>query len=253
MTHSKSALVPLGSPVQAGGPIRMSSRLFRCAAMALALHAASSSAANQDQVLPVTVSAAETAPAPAADALPAIPVGTPVVIEIAEPLASSSNKRGDVFAITLVEQLLLDGIERLPRGTRGTGEIVHAAAARGGGAPGELLIAARTLETPQGQLPLRGLKLGATGDDNSGMALGVSLAAGPFAMFIRGREIEIPAGTRGIAKTKAAAPPATSTTAAVMPDTTNTSDPTVETGNGSSAVAEPVVPSQPETPVQSKE
>lgn len=231
----------------------MSSRLFRCAAMALALHAASSYAANQDQVLPAPVSAAETAPAPAADALPAIPVGTPVIIEIAQPLASSTNKRGDVFAITLVEPVLLDGVERLPRGTRGTGQIVHAAAARGGGAPGELLIAARTLETPQGQLLLRGFSLGAAGDDNSGMALGVSIAAGPFAMFIRGREIEIPAGTRGMAKTKAATTSAASETPAAIPDTTNISDPAVETGNGSTAVAEPVVPTQPETPVQSKE
>lgn len=233
----------------------MSSGLFRCAAMVLALHAASSNAANQEQVMPAAVATAQEASAHAAvaGALDAIPVGTPVIIEIAEPLASSTNKRGDVFAITLVEPLLLDGVERLPRGTRGTGEIVHAAAARGGGAPGELLIAARTLETPQGQLPLRGFKLGATGDDNSGMALGVSLAAGPFAMFIRGREIQIPAGTRGIAKTKAAATPAAGAPPAAMPDTTNTVDPVVESSTYSSAAAEPVVPSQPETPVQTKE
>lgn len=231
----------------------MSSRLFRCAAMALALHAASSSAASQDQILPAPVSAAETAPALTAETAPVIPAGTPVIIEITESLASSTHKRGDAFAITLVEPLLLDGIERLPRGTRGTGEIVHAAAARGGGAPGELLIAARTLETPQGQLPLRGFKLGATGDDNSGMALGVSIAAGPFAMFIRGREIEIPAGTRGIAKTMAAATPVKSTTAAATPAATNTSDAAVQTGNGNTAIAEPVVPSQPETPAKSKE
>ena len=49
-------------------------------------------------------------------------------------------------------------------------------------------------------MPLRGLKLGVAGADNSGMAIGVSLAAGPFAMFIRGREIEIPALTRVEAK-----------------------------------------------------
>lgn len=231
----------------------MSSLLFRCVAMALALHAASSNAANQGLDSHALASAVETAPAPAADTLPMIPAGTPVIIEIAEPLASSTNKRGDVFAITLVEPLLLDGVERLPRGIRGTGQIVHAAAARGGGAPGELLIAARTLETSQGQLLLRGFSLGAAGDDNTGMALGVSIAAGPFAMFIRGREIEIPAGTRGIARTKAAARPVTSATPAAEPDTTSHPDPAVDSGNGSTAVAGPVVPPPPETPAQSKE
>lgn len=231
----------------------MSSLLFRCVAMALALHAASSNAANQGLDSHALASAVETAPAPAADTLPMIPAGTPVIIEIAEPLASSTNKRGDVFAITLVEPLLLDGVERLPRGIRGTGQIVHAAAARGGGAPGELLIAARTLETSQGQMLLRGFCLGAAGDDNTGMALGVSIAAGPFAMFIRGREIEIPAGTRGIARTKAAATPVTTTTPAAEPDTTSHPDPAVDSGNGSTAAAGPVVPPPPETPAQSKE
>ena len=90
----------------------------------------------------------------------------------------------------------MDGHELIPAGTPVRGEVVHAAAARGGGAPGELLLAARSLDIDGLTIRLRGLKLGGTGDDNSGMALGVSFAAGPFAMFIRGTEIEVPAGTR---------------------------------------------------------
>lgn len=136
-------------------------------------------------------------------AMAVIPDGTVVSIEITEPLASSTHKRGDTFSLALLDPILIDGVELVPAGTPGTGQIIHAAAARGGGAPGELLIAARSLETASGPLPLRGFKLGATGDDNSGMALGVSLAAGAFAMFIRGREVVIPAGTHGSAKVKA--------------------------------------------------
>lgn len=152
---------------------------------------------------------------PAANGMLAIPAGTQVTIEITEPLSSSTRKRGDMFKLALAEPLVLDGSELLPAGTTGSGEIVHAASARGGGAPGELLIAARTLDGPNGTVLLRGFKLGATGEDNSGMALGVSIAAGPFAMFIRGREIEIPAGTRGFAKVKAAVAVATP----ALPDT----------------------------------
>lgn len=243
----------------------MSSRMFRAAAMASVLFAATSNAANQEHVLAEPVPVAEETSLQTAAALPPIPAGTPVIIEIAEPLASSTHVRGQVFAITLAKSLVLDGVERLPRGTRGTGEIVHAAAARGGGAPGELLISARTLETPQGQLQLRGFKLGATGDDNSGMALGISTAIGPFAMFIRGREIQIPAGTRGIAKTKAALPPpsAESGIPMAMPDTSSEAPqppisktpppPAFETSDDADAGAQPPVSSQPEIPVQSKE
>ena len=241
----------------------MSLAIFRYATMALVLHATCSSAAVQEQVSPTPRATEQTNLTGLTEAATAIPAGTPVFIEIAEPLASSTHKRGDIFAITLAEPLVLDGVERLPRGTRGTGEIVHAAAARGGGAPGELLIAARTLETAQGPLLLRGFKLGATGDDNSGMAIGVSLGAGPFAMFIRGREIVIPAGTRGAAKTKAAPAPTTSAMPVAMPragiqtqahaDTESAVDPVVESRDSVDATAGPLVTSQPENPVQPKE
>ena len=125
-----------------------------------------------------------------------VPANTVVDLEILDLLDSYQHKRGDKFRIRVVTSVAIDGTSLIAAGTLGVGEIVHAAAARGGGAPGELLIAARSLDIDGQPAPLRGLKLGVTGDDNSGMALGVSFAAGPFAMFIRGREIEIPAGTR---------------------------------------------------------
>lgn len=215
-TYSQLSGLQLRSGFGQGEPITVQCRKAVSATMALVLSAASMGASSADQgptttghepvasSLPLT-NAAETAN-PRTD-ITAIPPGTVVVIEVGQSLASSTHKRGDIFPIQLVEPLLLDGAVLLPQGTRGTGEIVHAAAARSGGAPGELLIAARSLETPTGTLPLRGFKLGATGGDNSGMALGVSLAAGPFALFIRGREIVIPAGTRGMARTKALVAP----------------------------------------------
>jgi hypothetical protein len=194
---------------------------------------------------------------------PAIPAGTTLVIELGQTLTSHAQKRGDHFPILLAEPLLVDCAEVLPRGTRGTGQIVHAAAARGGGAPGELLISARSLETPQGPRLLRGFKLGATGEDNSGMALGVSTAIGPFAMFIRGREIEIPAGTRGIAKTKTtmapiggAMSPASSpanSQVQVLSASEVTHQPAPEFPGEADPAAQPVFSSQPETPAQPKE
>lgn len=128
------------------------------------------------------------------------PASTVVALEILDTLNSSRHRRGDAFALRVAEAVVVDGTVVIPVGTTGRGEVVHAAAARGGGAPGELLIAARTLDLDGRSIPLRGLKLGVTGGDNSGMAIGVSLAAGPFALFIRGHEIEIPAGTRVTAK-----------------------------------------------------
>jgi len=171
------------------------------AALAMADACAQAAPASQP-----TEAVAASAAIPASPATPdpaaccQIPAGTLVRLEILDLLNSSQRKRGDKFGLRVAAPIIVDGKERVPAGTIGVGEIVHAAAARGGGAPGELLIAARSLDLHGQMIPLRGLKLGVAGGDNSGMALGVSLAAGPFALFIRGREIEIPALTRVEAK-----------------------------------------------------
>lgn len=170
--------------------------------MLIALVAAVCNACAQTQMETGGVSAATPTPVegiPSAapeDACCRVPANTVVVLEILDLLNSYQHRRGDKFRIRVVTSVVIDGTSLIAAGTLGIGEIVHAAAARGGGAPGELLIAARSLDIDGQPAPLRGLKLGVTGRDNSEMALGVSLAAGPFAMFIRGREIEIPAGTR---------------------------------------------------------
>lgn len=156
-------------------------------------HAQSPTGANVPAAVEDTVAGADAACCQ-------LPAGHLIDLEIAQPLNSWEFKRGDAFLLTVAVPVLVDSREVIPAGTPVHGEIVHAAAARGGGAPGELLIAARSLEVSGQILRLRGLKLGGAGDDNSGMALGVSFAAGPFAMFIRGTEIEIPPGTRVHAK-----------------------------------------------------
>lgn len=178
---------------------------------------------GNEAVVATTRDGTASAPPHSEDSQTSVPAGTPVTIALGTTLASSTHKRGDVFPIVLAEPLLIDGAEYLPAGTPGTGQITHAATARGGGAPGELMIAARTLETPNGPLRLGGFKLGGRGEDNSGMALGVSIAVGPFAMFIRGREIVIPAGTRGIARIRASTQPASANGS--MTDPINTLQP----------------------------
>ena len=126
--------------------------------------------------------------------------GTAVTIEILEPLDSALLKRGDKFRLRLAEPVLAEGKPVLAAGVEGMGEIVHAEKSRSGGKAGELLIAARYLETSGTKVPLRGLKLGGRGKDNTNAAMATSFAVGPFALFVRGREIVIPAGTLAQAK-----------------------------------------------------
>ncbi|WP_153066577.1 MULTISPECIES: hypothetical protein [Xanthomonas] len=129
-----------------------------------------------------------------------------MIVELTEVLSSSTHRRGDRFRLQLAEPLVIDGQQVLAAGIAGVGEVVHAAVARSGGAAGELLLAARSLQCNEQTIVLRGFKLGATGKDRSAPAIGVATLGGPLGMFIRGGEIEIPSGTRGTAKLAVAVP-----------------------------------------------
>ncbi|WP_146090469.1 hypothetical protein [Xanthomonas bromi] len=134
------------------------------------------------------------------------PEGTLVTIELAEAVSSATHRCGDRFRLRLAEPLVIDGQQLLAAGVPGTGKVVHAAAARGGGAAGELLLAARSLQCNAQTVALRSFNLGATGKDHSASAIGVATLGGPLGLFVRGGQIEIPPGTRGTGKIAVAIP-----------------------------------------------
>jgi hypothetical protein len=128
---------------------------------------------------------------------------TPVVLDILDPVGSKISKSLDTFRIALAEPLMVGGKVAVAAGTPGQGEIVHAKKAGGMGAAGELVIAARFLEIDGRRVPLRSTRLDAAGKSNLDRvgALAVASAASPIPVavigfFIKGGEIELPAGTR---------------------------------------------------------
>lgn len=161
---------------------------------------------------PAPASLSESAPAPALPSAATatasasagarrILAGTDVLLETLQPLSSATLKRGDKFGLRLAQALSVDGALLLPAGTTGMGEVIHAERSRSGGKPGELLLTARYLEAEGRQIPLRSFRVGAAGVDKSGKVIGLSIAIGVFAMFMRGGEIEIPAHTQAQART----------------------------------------------------
>lgn len=133
--------------------------------------------------------------------------GTLMQIEIAETINTQTAQRGQRFPLRLLEPLYAGSTLVLPAGTEGEGEIVHAERARMAGKAGELILAARFLRTPSGDLPLRGMKLGGAGKSHADAAFWVPLVG----FVINGGQVEVPAGTRAQAKLAGVAtlPPAT--------------------------------------------
>lgn len=165
--------------------------LLAAAAMAAPVTALAQDAATTP---PPVVQAAVAAPS---GAMIRVPEGTVVELETAEPLSSKVNKRGDKFAIRLIGALVIDGVEVIPAGTMGVGEVTTVAPASFGGKAGEMMVLARFLTVGGVQVPLRGFKLGARGRDNAAVAIFIPYGVG---IFVTGGNVEIPAGTDAQAK-----------------------------------------------------
>lgn len=128
-----------------------------------------------------------------------IPALTPVLISLDAAMSSKTARTGESFSFTLAEPLMLDGVVAIPAGTKGVGEIVHAKGT-GVGVGGELVLAARYLDHGGKHVRLRSMKFGVVGKDRQDLAFAVGVTAGLPALFIRGKQIEVPQGALAGAK-----------------------------------------------------
>jgi hypothetical protein len=129
-----------------------------------------------------------------------VPVGTLVSIAIAEQLTSKDRTRGDKFAIQLAAPITVDGRVVAPAGATGQGEVVYAEAAKGGGAPGKLVLAARYIDVGSVRVPLKAFQLASSGENEFTKMYVASQFIGPAVMFMNGQEVVYPAGVRASAK-----------------------------------------------------
>lgn len=150
--------------------------------------------------VPVAPSVATPGPAPDSPSVLVIPAGHPVELELLEVVSSKEHLRGHQFGLRLASPIVVDGVELVPAGALGMGEVTSAAKAGAGGKAGELMINARYIDHNGVRIMLRTMKIGVRGQDNTMAALLVAQAVGPFAMFVTGGNIVLPGGTFARAK-----------------------------------------------------
>ena len=167
-----------------------------------AAYAAAQAVLVADQ--PVVTPSVETAPVAYCCTIKAM---TPVRLAMTAPLASNAVSTGQTFTFALAEPILLESGHSIPAGTPGQGEIVHAARSGMAGKAGELVLAARYLDYNGVRIPLRSMRFGKGGKDQTGtanaVAMGAALVApvaGIFALAITGGEVRIPVGAIAEAK-----------------------------------------------------
>lgn len=135
---------------------------------------------------------------------------TPVRLAITNPISSNAVAPGQPFAFTLSEPILVDGGRSIPAGTPGQGEVVHASRSGMAGKAGELVLAARYIDYHGTRIPLRSMRFGSVGKDQTGTANAIAIGtavvaplAGVFALAITGGEVRIPAGALADARISA--------------------------------------------------
>lgn len=131
------------------------------------------------------------------------------MIVIDAQIGSKISQTGQMFPIRLAQPVVVDGVEILPAGITGEGQVVHAKKGGMAGSAGELVLAARYLDHAGRRIDLRSFKFIEEGDeilshgkDNVGLANATNAVIGPLGFLIGGGNTTIEPGTLATAKTR---------------------------------------------------
>lgn len=122
-----------------------------------------------------------------------LPAGTPVIVSLDAELSTQTSLLGDSFAVTVVHDVLQDGVIIIPKGTRGRGEVTFVTKKGAFGKPGIIGIALRDMELNGRQVLLDG-RFREEGGNNNGAAAATMFAVGIVAGLVKGKTGVIPAG-----------------------------------------------------------
>lgn len=120
-------------------------------------------------------------------------------LETLEAANSRDSRGGDPFPLRLREPLRYGKVELVPAGTPVHGEVTHATENRWGGIAGEIILAARYVQLPQGRLRLRA-SIAASGKNRIEGSTATVVLFGVAGVFIQGSNTTLPAGTQLVAR-----------------------------------------------------
>jgi hypothetical protein len=147
-------------------------------------------------------------PAPAPEQHPGLPMdhaihdGTPIKLRLAENLSSGDAHAGQEIPFECIDEVQVDGVIVLPKGSAAVGTVTEAEPKRSMGRAGKLDIAISYARLKDNEkVALRATKE-AKGGSHTGAMAGAMVAtsliiwpAAPFFLFMKGKDITIPQGT----------------------------------------------------------
>lgn len=162
------------------------------AALALVLPATARNVAAQTRVRTVASVATAASPAKTVD----VPEGTEFYVVTTEPISSKSASQGQRVAMKVDENVLVNGELVIAKGTPVRAEVGEVKGAGMFGKAGKLSLRIEsTSAVDNRKVALRGTK-NSEGKGRTGTMVAVTLLVSPVGVFIKGKNITYPEGTR---------------------------------------------------------
>lgn len=141
---------------------------------------------------------------------PTLRAGTPVALALDEAVSSKTHAQGDRVRLTLVKDVVADGVVLIARGAPALAEIARHRAKGGWGQAGLLELRLLHVDAGGRLVRLDGGRVEGGRDNRAGVVVSGPIAAAVAGAVIHGRTATLPAGTRiiGAVHRDLALPPA---------------------------------------------
>jgi len=129
----------------------------------------------------------------------AVPAGTVLICRLSDSLSTATNSRGQMFAATLAEPVVVNGVPMIPTGATLSGRIADLVRAGHIKGPGKMLLVPETLALPNGNTySLDAVLLYLSGAPGARIANAEGMIRGPRARLRELKEVGIGAGGGGL-------------------------------------------------------
>ncbi len=122
-----------------------------------------------------------------------LPMFTPVMVAVDQEISTETHKVGDRFNVTVVEDVVVDGVPVIAKGARGFGEVTFATGNGAFGKAGIIGLSLRSLDVEGRAIILDG-RYREEGRGQDASAAAVMYVAGPLSALVRGKDSAIEAG-----------------------------------------------------------
>lgn len=137
------------------------------------------------------------------DGIVYLPANTEVTVAPNDEISSKTLRKGDVFTVSVVYDVMLNGYIVIPRGARGQGEVTWRSGKGAFGKSAKMDIVFTWIEVGGRRVAVEG-KRRLEGQGNTGATIGAVVAVGVFGGFVTGKSAIAPRGTQfGIHTTEA--------------------------------------------------